>query len=163
MKKSRLIGGAVAGLLGLAVAFVGGWEGKRLVAYRDIVGVWTICYGETYNVKPSERRTSAECDEGLAKGLRVYEAGMRKCLDRPDAIPGKSYVAFVSLTWNIGIPAFCRSTVARRINAGDIAGACDAMLAWNRAGGRVVQGLVNRRHAERRLCREGVAEGRAGA
>ncbi len=46
--------------------------------------------------------------------------------------------------------------MARRLNAGDIRGACDALLAWNKAGGRVVQGLTNRRQDERRLCLEGL-------
>jgi GH24 family phage-related lysozyme (muramidase) len=72
-----------------------------------------------------------------------------------DGIPPKSYVAFVSLTYNIGIGAFCRSTARKRLDAGNLEGACDAATWYNRAGGRKIPGLVNRRAAEHRLCLEG--------
>jgi lysozyme len=81
---------------------------------------------------------------------------MRKCLKNPGAIPGKSYVAFVSLTYNIGVGAFCRSTARKRLNRGDIRGACNAAKWFNKAGGRTIKGLVNRRAAEHRLCLEGL-------
>lgn len=81
---------------------------------------------------------------------------MRKCLSNPDAIPDKPYVAFLSLSYNIGTAGFCRSSLPRYINAGDIRTACNLLPAFNRAGGRVVQGLVNRRRAEQKLCLEGL-------
>ena len=65
-------------------------------------------------------------------------------------------MASMLLSYNIGKSAFCRSTVARRFNAGDIRGGCDAFLMWNKAGGREVRGLLNRRRDERRICLEGV-------
>jgi len=65
-------------------------------------------------------------------------------------------MASMLLSYNIGKSAFCRSTVARRFNAGDIRGGCDAMLMWRFAGGREVRGLLNRRRDERRICLEGV-------
>ena len=158
---TRLIGalGGATALGALALSFNGGWEGKRLDAYRDIIGVWTICYGETYNVKPGERRTSEQCDEGHLKGLVRYEQGMRKCLDRPDALPGKVYVAFLSSTWNLGVPTFCRSSMARYANHGNLVAACNALRLYVNAGGRFVKGLDNRRRAEQKLCLEGAAEG----
>jgi hypothetical protein len=58
----------------------------------------------------------------------------------------------------VGSAGFCGSSAARRLNAGDYRGACDGLLSWNRAQGRVVKGLVNRRNAERNLCLEGVIE-----
>ncbi|OKL45000.1 lysozyme [Pseudovibrio exalbescens] len=152
--KTRLVGGVAA----LAITFVGAWEGLRLAAYRDIVGVPTICYGETRGVKLGDQHTRAECDAMLLASLKRHEAGMRKCLKAPDRIPNKSYVAFVSLTYNIGTGAFCRSTATRRLNAGDLEGACEAATWFNRAGGRVVKGLHNRRSAEYRLCMEGAGE-----
>ncbi|PSJ60991.1 lysozyme [Mesorhizobium soli] len=139
-----------------AVALVGSWEGLRTVAYRDVVGIPTVCFGETRGVKMGDRYTVDECKAMLGDALVEFETGMRRCLKAPDAIPAKSYVAFLSLSYNIGTTAFCGSTVVRRANAGDIRGACDAISAWNRAGGRVVQGLVNRRAEERRICLEGV-------
>lgn len=155
MAKSRLVRRTAigaAGLGALVTAFVGGWEGKRNVAYRDIVGVPTVCYGETRGVKMGDRYTDEQCLTMLGDGLREFEQGVRKCLTAPDAIPDKPYAMFLSLSWNIGAGAFCKSTVARKANAGDLKGACDAMLAWNKAGGRVVKGLVNRRAEERRIC-----------
>jgi lysozyme len=143
-------------LMAAAVALVGAWEGLRTVAYRDIVGIPTVCFGETRGVTMGDRYTVEECKAMLGDGLVEFEAGMRKCLTNPDAIPDKPYVTFLSLSYNIGIRAFCGSTVARRANAGDIRGACNAIPMWNRAGGRVVQGLVNRRADEKRICLEGL-------
>lgn len=143
-------------LMAGAVALVGAWEGVRTVAYRDIVGVPTVCFGETRGVKMDDRYTMEECRAMLGDALVEFETGMRKCLTSPDTIPPKSYTAFLSLSYNIGTGAFCKSTVARKANAGDIRGACNGIPAWNRAGGKVVQGLKNRRAEEQRICLEGL-------
>ncbi len=155
-KRSRLK--TVAALMAASVALVGGWEGLRTVAYPDRIagGIPTVCYGETRGVELGDSYTVEECKAMLGNALVEFETGMRACLDNPDAIPDKPYTSFVSLTYNIGVAGFCRSTVARRANAGDIEGACNAIPMWNKAGGRVVQGLVNRRAAEQKLCLEGV-------
>lgn len=158
MKNSSkgLIAGSVA-LMALATGFVTQWEGRELRAYYDIVGVLTICMGDTQNVRPGQVATPAECDARLASHLRTYEAGLDKCLTAP--VPGKTKVALVSWTYNVGVAGACGSTLVKLANKGDLAGACDQLLKWNRAGGRVVQGLTNRRQAERQLCLEGVREG----
>jgi len=151
-RKTRLVG-----TIGAAViAFVGTWEGLCLSAYLDVIGVPTICYGETRGVKLGDRHTKAECDAMLLASLKKHEAGVRKCLDKPDEIPAKSYVAFVSLAYNIGTKAFCRSTAAKRLNKGDVKGACNAATWFKKAGGRTIWGLVNRRAAEHKLCIEGL-------
>ena len=139
-----------------AIALVGTWEGLRLTSYRDVIGVWTVCYGETRGVKPGMRFTRQQCGDMLIDGLEDFEVGMRACLRNPDAIPDKPYVAFLSLSYNIGAGAFCKSSVARKANAGDLRGACDALMLYTRAGGREIKGLVNRRVDERRLCLEGL-------
>ncbi|WP_298986249.1 lysozyme [uncultured Roseibium sp.] len=151
-RKTRLAGATGAA----AIALVGAWEGLRLVAYKDVVGVPTVCYGETYGVKMSDRHRKAECDAMLMASLKKHESGMRKCLRNPDAIPAKSYVTFVSLTYNIGVGAFCRSTARKRLNRGDHKGACNAATWFNKAGGRTIKGLVNRRTAEHKMCLEGL-------
>jgi lysozyme len=162
MSKSRLIiaGTGAATALGLmAIVVVGGHEGLVLKSYRDVVGVWTACYGETKDIRPGMKFTKERCDEMLLNdGLARHEQGMRGCLNAPDQIPDKTYVAMVSFTYNVGIGAFCKSTVARRLNNLDYRGACDALLAWNKAGGRVIKGLTIRRKAERKLCMEGLAK-----
>lgn len=152
--KKTGVGLTVAG--SLAVGLVGAWEGLRTTAYRDVVGIPTVCFGETRGVKMGDKYTVDECKAMLGDALAEFETGMRRCLTNPDKIPDKPYVAFLSLSYNIGTGAFCKSTVARKANAGDLRGACDAILAWNKAGGRVIQGLVNRRKDERKLCLEGV-------
>lgn len=151
------VGFTVAG--SLAIGLVGGFEGLRTRAYPDRLanGIPTVCFGETRGVKLGDEYTVDECRVMLGDALIEFEAGMRRCLVRPDSVPDKPYVAFLSLSYNIGTGAFCKSTVAKRINVGDIRGACDAILAWNKAGGKVVQGLVRRRAEERRICLEGLA------
>jgi lysozyme len=144
--------GAAAALI--VAPFVSGWEsgGKpRLVAYRDIVGVWTICDGETLGVKPGMVETPAGCKARDEAALIRHAEPVLACTPGLRGHPHQLSAA-ISLAYNIGTAAYCRSTVARRFNAGQWAAACEAFLAWNRAGGRVVQGLVNRRRAERALC-----------
>jgi lysozyme len=143
-------------LMAGAVALVASWEGVRTYAYRDVVGIPTVCFGETRGVKMGDRYTMDECKAMLGDGLVEFEMGMRRCLKNPDIIPPKAYTAFLSLSYNIGTGAFCGSSVARKANAGDIRGACNAIPAWNRAGGKVVKGLVNRRSDEQRICLSGI-------
>lgn len=128
---------------------------QYLKAYADIVGVWTICDGDTKGVRPGMVETEAGCQARLERQLIAHAAPVLKC------VPGlkgrdNQLVASVSLAYNIGPSGFCRSTVARRFNAGDWRGGCDAMMMWNRAGGRVVPGLTKRRERERALCLKGL-------
>lgn len=139
----------------LAVALVGGFEGLRTTAYRDVVGVPTICFGETRGVKMGDRHTKAECDAMLLKGLAEFEEGVLRCAPGLAGAPDERLVAHVSLAYNIGTGAYCKSTVARRLNAGDVRGSCDAFLMWDKAKGIRFPGLTRRREAERALCLKG--------
>ena len=154
--KSRLAGAAGAGLLATTIAFVGGWEGLETRSYRDIVGVWTACYGETRDIGPNMTFTKAECDTMFARRLVEFEGEMRRCLTNPDRIPDGAYTAFLSLAYNVGSSAFCGSTLVRHANAGDLISACNQLPRWNKAGGKVVRGLTNRRAAEQKMCLESV-------
>lgn len=144
------VGVATAALITGTVAT---WEGKSNDPYRDIVGVQTVCYGET-NVA-MRHYSDAECTAMLEDSLTGYAEGVLKCTpslrDRPHQL-----AAAVSLSYNIGTSAYCRSTADRRFDAGNFRGGCDAFLMWNKAGGREVKGLTNRRRAERRVCLEGL-------
>ena len=102
----------------LAVALIGGWEGLRTKAYRDVVGVPTVCYGETKGVKMGDSYTPAECKAMLVKSLEGYEKQMEAALVAPEKLPDEVYVSFLSLTYNIGGGAFKKSSVARYANAG---------------------------------------------
>lgn len=147
--------GRGAAVMALAVALVGGWEGLRTAAYLDPVGIPTICFGETRGVQMGDTATVAECKTMLGNRLIEFSAGLDRCLTAP--VPDKSYVAFVSWTYNVGVGAACKSTLVRKANAGDLLGACNELPRWNKAGGIVWPGLVNRRAAERDLCLEGAA------
>ncbi len=153
---SRLVkgGAGAAGLVALAVAVVGSHEGLRLTAYRDIVGVPTVCYGETRGVRMGQSYTKPQCDAMLLKALDEFARGVERCAKQP--MGDKQYVAHLSLAYNIGINGYCKSTVVRLHNAGDRRGSCRAFMMWNKAGGREIAGLTRRRAEERDLCLEGL-------
>lgn len=154
IKKTKAgIGAAAAGAILLGVGVIKPFEGRELTPYYDIVNVLTWCDGETKGT-PKPRYTNAECDTILAKSVAQYEAEIRPCL--PAKLPDPVRGAFISAAYNIGSGAFCASTMARKAKAGDLRGACNALLLWNKAGGKVVRGLTRRREAERELCLEGL-------
>ena len=143
-----------ASWVALAIAVVGAFEGYSATAYPDVIGVPTICYGETKGVHLGDKATRAQCDEKLSSRLVEFNEGVSSCINVD--LPDSRRVAFVSLAYNIGTAAFCKSTVVRKINAGDVAGSCDAILMWNKAGGSVRNGLTQRRKKEREMCLQGV-------
>lgn len=154
MKRKTLIGviGAAAALI--VTPFVSGWESggtPRLVAYQDIVKVWTICGGETLGVKPGMVETIAGCELREEAALIRHAEPVLACTPALRPHPNQLSAA-ISLAYNIGTGGYCKSTVARRFNADNWRGACDAFLMWNKAGGQVVRGLDRRRRAERDLC-----------
>lgn len=150
--RTRLQKGTAAAAV--AIALVGGFEGLRLNAYRDVVGVATVCYGETRGVKMGDRHSKAECDAMLLKGLQEFEQGVLACTRVP--MPEKRQIAMVSFAYNVGVGAYCKSSVNRLLNAGQTRAACDYLLKWNKAGGIVFPGLTRRRQAERAMCLEGL-------
>lgn len=146
--KARLtiLAGAVAAVSGTAY-FVGPWEGEALKPYRDIVGKVTWCFGETHGV-PKESYTRAECRALLEDSVAKHLMGVAACITRP--LKENEWVAIGSWTYNVGVSAACRSTLVRKLNAGEPW--CAELLKWDRAGGRKVRGLTLRREAEYREC-----------
>lgn len=145
---NRWLIGTVAAV---TIATVSLLEGRSNDPYQDIVGVWTVCDGET-NVK-MRRYTDAQCDSMLRSSLVKYGNGVLQCINVP--VSQNQHAAFTSFAYNVGVPAFCKSSLLKKLNAGDYVGACDGMLAWTYAGGKYVQGLANRRKVEQRLCLKG--------
>lgn len=144
---SRLArGGAV---VAACVAFVTGFEGVRTVAYRDVVGVWTICVGETQGVHAGDRKSLAECKALLVRRLEDYAGPIERCLP---GLNDNQFIAFTSLAYNIGAARACSSSAANLMRSGNPAAACRAFMSWNKAGGVVWPGLTRRRAAERDLC-----------
>jgi lysozyme len=160
---SVVLSAGVAAWLALVVAtatpIISDFEGRKLVAYRDIVGVLTICDGETLNVQPGDTATDAQCDEMLARRIRYFAVKISACL--PPGLPVKTMVAFTSAAYNFGVSGFCDSSMSERALAGDLHGACDALLEWDNARIkgvlRPIRGLTIRRQKERALCLSGLA------
>lgn len=133
------------------VASVAMWEGTEYVPYKDVVGVLTVCNGYTGpDIIPGKTYGKAECDALLKKELTEHGLGVLKCTKVP--LNQNQYDAFASFAYNVGVGAYCRSTLLRKLNSGDYTGACHELLRWNKAGGKVYRGLTNRRKAEMALC-----------
>lgn len=136
-------------------------DGDRCAAYLDRIAVPpvpTICSGITEGVRMGDVRTRAQCRADLRREAQRYWQGFRNSLTETGylALTVTIDAPFTSLTYNIGIAAAAGSTAIRRLNAGDVRGACEALTWWNRAGQRVVRGLVNRRAREYRICMTGL-------
>jgi lysozyme len=159
-KLSRIKNGRTVSIVAaLACTVIGGYEGYSAVAYKDIIGVWTACYGETRGIRAGMKFTKAECDKMFLEGLNDFAMKMEQCVPSmadEAATPPTRYVAHLSLAYNIGTGAYCKSSIARKQNAGDVKGACEAFNLYNRAGGRVIRGLVLRRADERQYCLKGL-------
>jgi lysozyme len=136
-------------------------EGLEYKAYRDIAGIWTICSGDTKDVRPGLVETPEACRRRLESQLVAHARPVMECTPAL-AEPGRDYqrAAAVSLAYNIGVKAYCHSTVDRKFDGADWRAGCDAFLVWSKArvNGqlRVVQGLLSRRQRERAICLKGL-------
>lgn len=137
---------SAAGLVGIV-----SYEGYSDRAIIPIPGdVPTIGFGTTAGVRMGETTTPPAALARALRELNEFEGVLKQCVKVP--LHQYEYDAYVSLEYNIGPHAFCTSTLVRKLNAGDYAGACAEISRWNKAGGRVVKGLVIRRAAERQKC-----------
>ena len=112
-------------------------EGERLTAYKDSVGVWTIGVGITtasglIKVTPGLRITKAQSEALFAQAVEKYVDPVRKALRSDRTWPQEFFDACVSLAFNIGPVGFTQSSLVRRANAGDLPGAIEAFLMWNK-------------------------------
>lgn len=144
----------LAGALTIAVPLVGYFEGRNLLAYLDPVGIPTICDGITHGVELGQTATDAECDSLLAAELGAAITSVDHLSKQPQ--PDTRRAALGSFVFNVGAGAFAGSTLLRKLNAGDIAGACAELSRWVYAKGRTLAGLIKRRAAERQLCEVGL-------
>lgn len=152
-------GGAAATAAAIAIAtpFIIKWEGVDYVARHfsfDPPGVVTVCNGITnYDIpglKVGMRFTPKECSDLLAKHLPRYAKPVDKCVKVP--ITDTMRAALYSGAWNLGPGTVCKSSMVRKINAGQDQAGCDAFILYTMANGKFLQGLKNRRHDERKLC-----------
>lgn len=144
---------AVLSLSLAGVTFIQGWEGTEQEAYLDVVGIPTICTGSTRAVHIGQTASLSECQERLRLDTQSVGRAMQRCITAP--VTQGQYDALLSLGFNIGEGALCRSTLVRKLNTGDCLGAADQFLRWDMAGGKHLRGLQNRRQAERREFMKG--------
>jgi len=153
MKTRTKVAGLVASaalIVGLAVE-----EDFRSKAYQDVVGIWTYGFGSTTKidgspVRPGDTIGPVQALQRKLKDVQKFEGAIKACVNVP--LHQYEYDAYLSLAYNIGTGAFCNSTLVRRLNAQDYAGACKEILRWDKAGGRVIGGLTNRRQREYQQC-----------
>lgn len=124
-------------------------EGLRTTAYQDPVGVWTIGYGHTGTAKPGQKITEAQAEQLLRQDVGWAQDAVRKNVKVP--LTQGQFDALVSFTFNLGAGALGRSTLLKKLNAGDYAGAQAEFGKFVHAGGRVLPGLVRRRNEEAQM------------
>ncbi|MIW69860.1 lysozyme [Salmonella enterica subsp. enterica] len=146
-------GGAIAIASALITGPTGndGLEGVRYKPYRDVVGIWTVCYGHTGNdIMIGKTYTESQCKALLNKDLNTVARQINPYIKVP--IPETTRGALYSFVYNVGTGNFITSTLLRKINQGDIKGACDQLRRWTYAGGKQWKGLMTRREIEREVC-----------
>lgn len=133
-------------LVGIAVN-----EGYVGQTYKDAVGVTTIGFGETKGVKAGQKTTPERALVQLLVSADQHAKGMISCIKVP--LAQNEFDAYLSFTYNVGVGAFCRSTLNKLLNEGQYDAACSELLKWDKAGGRVLPGLTKRRQEEFKTCR----------
>jgi GH24 family phage-related lysozyme (muramidase) len=122
------------------------FEGCETVAYQDSVGVWTIGYGHTKGVVEGMTITEREANDMLVVELREYESYVEDMVSVE--LTQEQFDALTVWVYNLGPTNFRSSTLLRKLNTGDYSSIPTEIKRWNKAGGKVLQGLVKRREAE---------------
>lgn len=154
MKNPRIVLGGLTGALALAASLLMPFEGKHNTTYLDPPGVPTICWGHTVAVKLGQSATDQQCTQYLKADLAIADAAVSRLVKVP--LKDETRAALISFTLNTGQGNLARSSLLRKLNAGDIVGACNELPKWVYAGGVKLRGLVLRRAAERDMCLKGV-------
>lgn len=147
----RLLSWSATAIVAASAGLIGAWEGKRNEAYLDPIGIPSICYGYTKNVKLGDKKTDRECLDLLTLEITEHYAGVKQCVKAD--LPLHATASLVSLAYNVGVPKFCSSTLVSLVNQGAPPEMyCTELRKWVYAGGKRYQGLVNRRADEEALC-----------
>ncbi len=155
---SHVKGGIAGGVAALVVASLVQWEGLTHTAKHERIdppGVITVCYGMTNYDRPlkaGQKFTTAECEEFLLRDIPRYADQARNCIPGLADLPPHRQAAMVSFVYNVGEGTLCRSSVARYMNKGDITKACQSLMLYTKADGKVLRGLINRRKFEKAWC-----------
>ena len=125
-------------------------EGYSGTAYKDVAGVVTIGFGQADGTKIGDKTDPVRALVKLEESLDEHAKGMVECIHVP--ISQEEYDAYLDFTYNVGVSAFCHSTLNKKLNSSDYAGACKELLKWTVADGKIEPGLVKRRQDEYKLC-----------
>ena len=150
MFRKRLAVGVLS-LTAAGLVSIAAFEDYRGEAYVPVSGdVPTIGFGSTEGVQMGDKINVTQALERLMRDVGNAESAIGRCVKVP--LSQGEYDAYTSFVFNVGGNAFCASTLVKKLNAGDYAGACAELKRWVYVDGRIVQGLVNRREAEYRQC-----------
>lgn len=140
-----------ASLIALTTALVIHFEGLKYQAYPDITGVLTVCFGHTGpDIIPDKKYSHDECLALLAADLHKVKIAVDPLVQVP--IQDHARAALYSFVYNVGIGAFTRSRLLKKLNQSDHFAACEEIKRWIYAGGQTWQGLIRRREIESALC-----------
>ena len=155
--KSKIVAATFGAALALTSPLLEEVEGIRYKPYRDIAGIWTVCHGITgKDVIIGKTYTRRECDALLAKHIDIAKREVDKQVKTE--IPDTMRAALYSFTFNAGTGAFRKSTLLKKVNRGELWGACDELWKWtyfyNPKTGKKEKskGLKNRRAVEYKYC-----------
>ncbi|MEO1950876.1 lysozyme [Thioclava sp.] len=153
--------GIMAAVLAVGVPLTAKWEGLVNDAHWDRFGqVYDICHGDTQidgrPVRPGDHKTDAECTAMLQSRWAEFYTGMLRIAPPMQQAPVEVQAAVTSWAYNVGLGNAAKSTLAKKLRARDWRGACNELPKWTRSGGRFLQGLLNRRLDERKLCLSGL-------
>lgn len=126
------------------------YEGLRLVAYKDLIGKWTIGYGHTETTHEGQSISESRATELLMKDIERFEKGVEKLLTGP-SINDNQFSSLVSFAYNLGLSNLGSSTLLKIVNHGNYPAAANEFIKWCKAGGKEIPGLLARRRAERDL------------
>ena len=152
--KKWVVGSFAALAVTIASALASHYEGVRYTAYRDVGGVWTICYGHTRGVKEGDTATPEQCMAWLAQDMPTAYAAVDRCISAEVTV--SQAAAFTDAAYNEGPKVVCGSTLQRLANSGHVVEACHQLPRWAWAGGEKQKGLERRRGDETDLCTEGL-------
>jgi lysozyme len=135
-----------------AINIIKKFEGFRNKSYQDSVGVWTIGYGTTKNVKSGDICTEKQAEEWLRRDLAEFELAINYLVKVP--LNQNQFDALCVFTYNLGTTELAESNLLKFLNQGDYNNAGKRILLYNKAGDKVLLGLERRRKAEFELWNE---------
>ena len=137
---------SAAALVGIALSE--GYSDTAIIPIKDDVP--TLGFGSTEGVKLGDKTTPVKALARTLQDIQKFEGAIKKCVVVP--LHQYEYDAYVNLAYNIGTGAFCGSTLVKKLNTTNYAGACQEILRWDRAKGVKIKGLTVRRQAEYQKC-----------